>query len=41
MTRVNGPSLSGRLIYPIANRFFVQWPEAATLRRARFAGRVM
>ncbi len=41
MTRVHGPSLSGRLVYPITSRFFVQWPEAATLRRAEFAGRVM
>ena len=25
--RVNHPSLTGRLVHPVANRFFVQWPE--------------
>ena len=24
--RVNHPSLTGRLVHPVANRFFVQWP---------------
>lgn len=41
MTRIHGPSLSGRLIYPFSDRFFVQWPEAATLPRMEFAGRVL
>lgn len=41
LTRIHGPSLSGRLVYPFSNRFFVQWPEAATLSRAEFAGRVL
>lgn len=41
LTRTRGPSLSGRMVYPFSNRFFVQWPEAATLKRMRFAGRVL
>ncbi len=27
MARVTSPSLTGRLIYPFANTFIVQWPE--------------
>jgi UDP-N-acetylglucosamine:LPS N-acetylglucosamine transferase len=38
LTRVNAPSLSGRLVYPLADRFFVQWPETATRRRMEFVG---
>jgi UDP-N-acetylglucosamine:LPS N-acetylglucosamine transferase len=26
-SRIHEPSLSGRLVHPIAHRFFVQWPE--------------
>jgi beta-1,4-N-acetylglucosaminyltransferase len=26
-SRVNTPSLSGRLVYPISHLFFVQWPQ--------------
>jgi beta-1,4-N-acetylglucosaminyltransferase len=38
-TRIDGPSLSCRLISPVAHRLYVQWPElAARLRRARYAG---
>jgi UDP-N-acetylglucosamine:LPS N-acetylglucosamine transferase len=41
MTRIDGPSLSMRLIAPVASRLYVQWPELALrVRRARFAGRV-
>jgi beta-1,4-N-acetylglucosaminyltransferase len=41
MTRIEGPSLSMRMIAPIASRLYVQWPELAPrVRRARFAGRV-
>jgi beta-1,4-N-acetylglucosaminyltransferase len=25
--RVNDPSLTGRLVHPVAHRFFVQWPD--------------
>ena len=27
LTRIHGLSLSGRLVYPAVNQFFVQWPE--------------
>jgi beta-1,4-N-acetylglucosaminyltransferase len=41
LTRIEGPSLSLRLIAPVASRLYVQWPELAErVRRARFAGRV-
>jgi UDP-N-acetylglucosamine:LPS N-acetylglucosamine transferase len=41
VTRVDSPSLSGRLVAPVANRVYVQWPELEPhLRRARYAGTV-
>ena len=41
LSRIDGPSLSYRLIAPIAERQYVQWPELAQLRpRARFVGNV-
>jgi beta-1,4-N-acetylglucosaminyltransferase len=40
-TRVNRPSLSGRLVYPFADAFFVQWPNSFRRRRTRFAGSVL
>jgi beta-1,4-N-acetylglucosaminyltransferase len=27
LARVTKPSLTGRLVHPVAHRFFVQWPE--------------
>ncbi len=33
LTRTHGLSLSGRMVYPLASAFFVQWPEAARRRR--------
>lgn len=42
LTRVEGLSLSGRLLYPLAHRFFVQWPEAARHhRKAIYPGSVL
>lgn len=42
VTRTESISLSGRLVYPLAHRFFAQWPAAAgKLRRADFAGSVL
>lgn len=42
VTRTESISLTGRLVYPFANRFFVQWPTAAKrLRRAEYAGSVL
>jgi len=40
-SRVRRLSLSGRLVYPFASLFFVQWPELARrYRRAIYAGRL-
>jgi UDP-N-acetylglucosamine:LPS N-acetylglucosamine transferase len=42
VTRTESLSLSGRLVYPLADRFFVQWPAvAARFRRAEYAGAVL
>lgn len=41
LTRIHEPSLSGKLVYPLSDRFFVQWAEAATRPRMQFAGRVL
>ncbi len=41
LSRIEGPSLSYRLIAPVAERRYVQWPELArTLRGTRFVGNV-
>lgn len=41
LARIDGPSLTYRLISPIAARRYVQWPElAAALPRSRFVGNV-
>jgi len=38
-TRIDGPSLSCRLIAPVADRIYAQWPELSRrLPRARYAG---
>ncbi|HEY7456601.1 MAG TPA: PssD/Cps14F family polysaccharide biosynthesis glycosyltransferase [Solirubrobacterales bacterium] len=42
VTRTETISLSGRLVYRLATRFFVQWPQvAAGRRRAEYAGSVL
>jgi UDP-N-acetylglucosamine:LPS N-acetylglucosamine transferase len=41
LTRVRGPSLSGRLVYPLSDHFFVQWPEARAHERMRCVGRLL
>lgn len=42
VTRTETISLSGRLVYRLADRFFVQWPQAAEgRRRAVYAGSVL
>lgn len=41
LTRTEDLSLTGRLVYPLADAFFVQWPHASQRRRARFAGSLM
>jgi hypothetical protein len=41
LARIDGPSLSYRLIAPVAERRYVQWPELAqVLPGSRFAGNV-
>lgn len=42
LTRTSSLSLSGRVVYPLADTFFVQWPGAAgRRRRARYVGNVL
>jgi UDP-N-acetylglucosamine:LPS N-acetylglucosamine transferase len=42
VTRTESLSLSGRIVYPIATSFFVQWPAVAKrYHRARFEGAVL
>jgi beta-1,4-N-acetylglucosaminyltransferase len=38
LTRTDEISLAGRLVYPFADAFFVQWPGAAKRKRARYVG---
>jgi UDP-N-acetylglucosamine:LPS N-acetylglucosamine transferase len=40
-TRVHRPALSGRLVYPLADVFFVQWPSTDGGTRAIYAGSVV
>ena len=40
ITRVEKLALTGRLVYPLSNAFFVQWSPLSRLRRARFHGSV-
>jgi UDP-N-acetylglucosamine:LPS N-acetylglucosamine transferase len=40
ITRVEKLALTGRLVYPLADAFFVQWDSLSELRRARFHGSV-
>lgn len=42
LTRITSPSLSCRLIAPVASRIYVQWPDLVPrIRRARYAGTVL
>lgn len=42
VTRTESLSLSGRIVYPLAGAFFVQWPQlAARLKKARYEGAVL
>ena len=42
LTRIEGPSLSYRLVRPVVNRVYVQWPElASSVSGARYAGSVL
>lgn len=40
-TRIEGPSLTGRLVQPVADRSYVQWPDLiGVVPKARYAGNV-
>lgn len=42
LTRIDTPSLSCRLVAPVASRVYVQWPELeGSVRRSRFAGSLL
>jgi beta-1,4-N-acetylglucosaminyltransferase len=41
LTRLDSVSLSGRLIYPFASEFFVQWPDAQRLSRSCHVGSLL
>lgn len=38
LTRTSDLGLSGKLVYPLADAVFVQWPDAARWKRSRFVG---
>ncbi len=38
LTRTEELSLAGKIVYPFADAFFVQWPGAAKRKRARYVG---
>lgn len=40
-TRVHRPALAGRLVYPLTDAFFVQWPTSSRRSRAVYAGSVV
>lgn len=41
MARISEPSLTGRLVYPVADTFIVQWPELMhVFKRAKYHGTV-
>lgn len=39
-TRVHRPALTGRIVYPLTDAFFVQWPTSSRRKRAIYAGSV-
>lgn len=41
LTRTDSLSLSARMVYPLTDAFFVQWPEAVVKPRARYEGNVL
>jgi beta-1,4-N-acetylglucosaminyltransferase len=42
LTRIHGPSLSCRMIKPVASRIYVQWPElVGAVPGSRYAGTVL
>ena len=41
LARTQSLSLSGKLVYPLATSFFVQWPGATRWRRAQYVGSIL
>lgn len=42
LTRIHGLSLTGKLVYPVADHFYVQWPKLARqLKKAVYGGQVL
>lgn len=41
LTRTSSLSLTGRMVMPLANAFFVQWPGATSRAKARFCGSIL
>jgi len=41
ITRVDRLALTGRLVYPLVDAFFVQWESLTSRRRARYHGSVL
>lgn len=41
LTRIEALSLSGRLVRPLADEFFVQWPSLARGRTVRYEGGIL
>jgi len=42
IARINSPSLTGRLIYPFINDFYVQWPQGKKFfPKAKYVGAVI
>lgn len=40
-TRVRRPALTGRLVYPLTDAFFVQWPTSSRRKGAIYAGSIV
>ena len=41
LARTQSLSLSGKMVYPLATAFFVQWPGATSWRRAKYVGSIL
>ncbi len=41
LARTQSLSLSGKMVYPLATSFFVQWPGATRWRRAQYVGSIL
>lgn len=41
LSRVNGLSMSGRMVYPLTDTFFLQWRPSAKRKRVLYAGSLM